>query len=89
MTMRINLSGSIPSRRIFHTYHFGGHISGLPSILTTISTERNTDSPTEFGMEVMNIQMGIRFQRGLLGFHNEPDNRISQQNIFFTLGYMF
>ncbi len=73
----------------YFSSHFGGQISGTPIDFD------NDFSSTEYGIiygigiEGMNIQMGLWFQRGLSDFNKHPDNRISQQTVFFTLGFMF
>jgi len=73
----------------YFSSHFGGQISGTPLDFD------NDFSSTEYGIiygigvEGMNMQMGLWIQRGLSDFNKQPDNRISQQTVYFTLGFMF
>jgi hypothetical protein len=74
----------------YYSYHFGGKAGD-------ISMDFDTEfSPHEFGisygvgMEAMNVQMGLYFQRGLSNLFQEPGNvDIVHQNIYFSLGFMF
>lgn len=74
----------------YYSHHLGGNISG-----TAIDFD-NSYKRNEFGisfgagMEVMKmIQMGVYFQKGLSDMNQLPDNRISQESIYFQMGFLF
>lgn len=73
----------------YFSSHLGGQISGTPIDFETDFNRNEYGLIYGFGMEVLNIQMGLWFQNSFSDFHKEPDNRISQQSIYFTLGWMF
>ena len=73
----------------YYTYHFGGNISGTPIDFVNDFNMHEYGLSYGIGIEGMNIQMGIYFQKGLSDLNRLPDDRISHENIYFTLGFMF
>ena len=73
----------------YFSSQFGGQISGTPMDFDSDFNDTEYGIIYGIGIEGMNIQMGIWFQRGLTDFNRESDNRISQQSVYFTLGFMF
>ena len=73
----------------YYSYHFGGNISGTAIDFDNDFNMHEYGLSSGIGIEGMNIQMGIYFQTGLSDLNRLPDDRISHENIYFTLGFMF
>lgn len=74
----------------YYAYNFAGNIGGT-AIDFDNGWERNEFGISfGVGMEVMEmVQMGVYFQKGLSDLHQQPDNRIVQESLYFQIGFMF
>lgn len=74
----------------YYSYHFGGKAGDISMDFDTEFSPHEFGITYGFGMEAMNVQMGLYFQRGLSNLVQEPSNLdIVHQNIYFSLGFMF
>jgi hypothetical protein len=74
----------------YYSFHFGGNISGTPIDYENSFNEQEFGFTVGAGFEIMGkVQMGICFQTGLSDLNQLPDDRISHENIYFSLGYLF
>jgi len=72
------------------SYHFGGNISGTPIDFDNNFNNQEYGLTFGIGFEVMKmVQVGIYFQKGLSDLNQLHDNRITHENVYFQLGYLF
>lgn len=72
----------------YYSYHFGGNIDGTPIDFDNAFLDQEWGLTFGAGFEMMNVQWGIYFQRGVSDLSRFSDH-ISHQNIYFQLGYIF
>ena len=73
----------------YYSYHMGGNISGTPIDFDNDFNRQEYGLTFGIGLEGMGVQVGVIFQRGLSDLNQLAGDRITHQNIYFTLGYMF
>ena len=74
----------------YFSYHFGGNISGMAIDFNTEYQNHEMGFTVGAGFEVMdNMQMGIYFQTGLSDLNQLPNDRISHENLYFSIAYIF
>lgn len=74
----------------YYSYHFGGSIAGTPIDFENDFNNQEYGLTFGAGFEVMKMaQVGIYFQRGISDLNQVAGNRISHENIYFKLGFLF
>jgi hypothetical protein len=74
----------------YYSYHFGGKTGDDSMDFDNEFNAHEFGISYGIGMESMNVQMGLYFQRGLSNLVQDPDlPDMVHQNIYFSLGIMF
>jgi len=74
----------------YYCYHFGGNIDGAPIDFDNDFNKQEYGLTFGLGFEVMKkVQAGIYFQKGLSDLNQVAGDRISHENIYFKLGFLF
>lgn len=74
----------------YYSYHFGGKAGDISMDFDNEFNSHEFGVSYGFGMEAMNIQMGLYFQRGLSKLMQDPTELdVVHQNFYFSLGFMF
>lgn len=73
----------------YFSYHFGGNIGGTSIDFENEFSDQEYGLTFGFGFEIMNVQWGFTFLKGLTDLNLVSGNRILQENFYFTLGYIF
>ena len=74
----------------YYSYYFGGNIAGTPIDFDNDFNNQEYGLTFGAGFEVMKmVQVGIYFQRGISDLNQVAGDRISHENIYFKLGFLF
>lgn len=74
----------------YYCYHFGGKVGDLKIDFQDEYVNQEYGMTYGFGLEIMNVQMGLNIQKGLTGLiHDSDANVMRQENIYFSLGFTF
>ncbi len=74
----------------YYCYHFGGKVGNVKIDFQDEYANQEYGIVYGFGLEIMNVQMGLNIQRGLSGLNRDPDaSGMSQESIYFGLGFTF
>jgi len=74
----------------YYSYHIGGKTGDISLDFDNEFNKHEFGISYGFGMEAMNVQVGLYFQRGLSNLVQDPRNLdMVHQNVYFSLGYMF
>ncbi|MEN8155931.1 MAG: M28 family peptidase [Bacteroidota bacterium] len=73
----------------YYSYHFGGQAGGTDIDFTNEYNNQEFGITFGFGVEMMHVQWGLYFQKGLSDLNRLSGDRIRHENIYFMLGYLF
>jgi len=74
----------------YYCYHFGGKMGDIKIDFQDEYANQEYGMGYGFGLEVMNVQMGLNIRRGLSGLNRDSDaTGMRQESIYFNLGFTF
>jgi aminopeptidase YwaD len=98
VTTPLHIQVSSPGDRFFRTYmqlggyysyHFGGKIGDVPIDFDHEYMDHEFGMSFGVGFEMMNVQCGVCFERGLTDADRAHLDKIRHETVHFTLGYLF
>lgn len=74
----------------YYSYHFGGKVGDGSIDFQDVYENQELGISYGFGMEVMNVQLGFIFRRGLTGSMQDPaTDKVTSEGFAVSLGFIF